>query len=936
MAYPSNTPIIDMSQLLKVAGVKNEPPPAAAPATPYGDRTFMDLVLTDMPDRIRAGQAKLAAGDYKGGKEDFDYVAKFTKDYEKDLWEFTNFKGSNFTGKAVAQGSYGLLSKKHLDEVDPASGRSYYQLTDPKQNPESVKHDALLRGLAPSAARFTEAARFGTGPEAAEAAEVLRIGEQAPAMKPKQVRAPDGSVVALPPVNDSASLNDWTNYYEENSAKLAANLPASVLSQMSPSVKVRHLRTSFEAGDRETGGAVLSVATKAVNDEKDMDDLGKANLFESTLKTFSEGRKAWGKMDDPMWAAKGARVIGELQSILPGRKLAESGAQVADIMKKTAERVSGFDIGDENVGILARTAYKRAYRQNEPLAEDEKRFANVMNRAYALGLNLKATPSLDAPLGKETGKPAGEADNGGFELFAGIGRQAIDAAAMASFAQGGQTSVDDELKYQVPAIEQDLKAIGVSDSDAARNGAILFAQMLSSGQEIDFAKLPEVLAQQPDLREFVGEANKKAVAEAESKGLPTPPALGDAVAQDAYARAARTIPETDPTGKPVDPAEREKKIKERANEDPAFNFMQAVEKIAPADLVFSLKAGAGDKIATQRAFTDTIAPAVSSVLFEQSPMFKYLHSQVPLSDLRRAETKDAAVKLAMDAYGSRVGLIKEASSSEALQKVISAQVSNIIDNLEQEARRNGAAGQRAPLSTIAGTGTAESLRDLARSRRLSSPETAAVVTDPFGGPAAVGETLTEASVAQDLGEAFFADIKVPEGQRGFAAAVKTKLWNLSSMPAPAAPAPEAAPAPVAPSFVDVSRFDGGTAGVKAGYEALKLASKKVGEPIRNAAVRRLVEDKLPRLMEGLPRSSYLRGTMAARTMATSGASVDDVLSAFMDSFSAEERRIVEANRADKLETLRATKEIQVAAAAAAAAGQSMVPGTVDEAAPGTK
>jgi hypothetical protein len=225
-----------------------------------------------------------------------------------------------------------------------------------------------------------------------------------------------------------------------------------------------------------------------------------------------------------------------------------------------------------------------------------------------------------------------------------------------------------------------------------------------------------------------------------------------------------------------------------------------------------------------------------------------------------------------------------------------------------------------PLSGALGAEDAGTQRRLAAGRGVTTPTYAV---------AGLGEVPTEViatpeDVARELSDMFFADIKsaVPDGQRGFGMAAKTKIRNLSMLPAPA---PIGEKLPEIP--LNMARL-GSSSNVRSGFLALKQVSEKLGKPIKDAAVRKLVMEDLPKLMDGMPSSVQLRGRIAAKRMADEGGDVDDIMTAFEKSFGIEELRAAKA----RMETKAAEIKLRNQASGVSVLGNA----DVVETSPGTK
>ena len=97
-ALPARPPVFRYPSANTGDSVVSLPPvqvSPAAPASPYAGKTFAQMLISDMPNRISLARAKITAGDIDGGREDLKYVEDFTKAHEGTLTEFTQFQGEN-------------------------------------------------------------------------------------------------------------------------------------------------------------------------------------------------------------------------------------------------------------------------------------------------------------------------------------------------------------------------------------------------------------------------------------------------------------------------------------------------------------------------------------------------------------------------------------------------------------------------------------------------------------------------------------------------------------------------------------------------------------------------------------------------------------------------------------------------------------------------
>lgn len=838
------------------------------------NKTFAELLTTELPSRLaRAKQMWASAGDAAGAKAELDALDKFARDNRDTLRTLTRYQGQDDLAKDVAEQARDLVSGAYRLEFATMG-------QDAEIKAKVAQKQALDMGLDAESADVYKRMVADKDPEAialwnasgAPAQAEPRPGAAGKGATPQAARAAAAGI-------DPADIKGFIGYAKTAGAKLAGNIEKPVLDLMPPDDRAKALRMSYDSGDKESGGIVLDTAARVARAaDGGTDGRGKLNAFQSALVASNEAMQAWGDAGDPVRRAMGVKIMASLADSLPGTAFVSQKQQVVGVMKSVSSALDqyrnlGVDFDEKKASVYARAVYNRTYRPAVPLSGEEALMADVMTKANMYGGNITVSRvSADPAKGQE--------DKSGYDILAGVAREHVQGAAAAAMANG--TSIETEMASRSLGLAQTLRMMGVADAASAESGAKMLSELIAGGKEVDIANMVNALGQSDLLRDLVGRANAKDVQKED---------MGAAVPVDLEA----TTPDL--------------ALRKNIN-----NVDVRTRDLAP---------GAGDVRATERAFVSAVAPTVTGVVLEGSPMFKYLFTEVPTADLDKPEVRESAVARVMDAYARVHPTAASGSDPAALRAFAEKHVSAVISNLATEADKVGRSSNL-PLSSATGVEDAEVQRRLAAGR-LVVGAAPAVVSSTYT-PANIPSKLpvSPENVAKELADVFFADIKavVPEGQRGFGMAAKTKIRNLSVLPPPVA----AKDKPVELSF-NIARV-GGTEGTRAGFLALKQVSDKLGKPIKDAAVRKLVTEDIPRLMDGMPSSAQLRGRLAAKKMADDGRDVDEIMAAFEKSFGLEEVRAAKAMLEMKAAEIKLRNQ---------AAGIGTLGGSDEaEAAPGTK
>lgn len=786
------------------------------PPVDSGNKSFAQILITDIPSRLNLMQQKLAKGDIVGAEKLRDSVLKFTDDNSDVLNRLTGFRGTDPVTRRAAEQAMSLVSQSFLDEKTSA-------MFDPRLNPESVKFDAIALGLDASGRKYLAQARYGDGAAAAEAAAVAGYLHDGRAVSQPAEKATKQSIEANDRIDDPSTFNTWARYYDSNRSKVMSTIPETVLQQLAPDAIVGTMRKTFEAGDQAAGGALAGLAMSAVGEAADASDLEKANLWKSATDVIGSGMKAWGAGDD-MQVAQGARVLSAIKALAPGRTFAANRQTIISVMGQAsvaakAAASAGVQMPQDKLDSVARVLYMRAANPTQALTGDDAATAKTLADVKTLSDRVVApvAPYEPVPAQGKDQPPAETVVASGYGSLLQSMQSEVSAAGMQALANG--TQIKDELETRKASISDRLLAAGAGSREDANNAAALVVMALGSGQEVDLRKLPELV------RKFAG------VKEFEYQGL-------DKIALMPQTAVAKTMNEARLR---VFDAKRAGDMAllsavTRAEENPAFGPGALTAGAARRNLgeVFS-----------------SIAKTVAAPDRDRSRAFSML-LQTPMQDLESPKTQKAAADAFVAQFKTENPVVAAGLPGGALEKIAEDYV----------------ASTAAGLRSLDPTATTLLAGDRLGAASFVPPAETAVL--PAGGAYPVAPrpgTGDPARVAQRLTEAYLTGLD-PE-KPGFISRLRQKAILTSNATPVAAEAtgPRLAGAngqPVSPQEVapkvDLTKLAG--VDVKAGLAGLEAVRRKADRPIHDAMSRQLILEDLPGLLKRMVAQGSLPETAA--------------------------------------------------------------------------
>lgn len=867
--------IIDMGKLKRhyrsVMGIP-EPAPAPEPVSPYGDSTFADLVLTELPDRLRSAESKFKAGFGDDADADIAYVRDFTSKYRNELSDFASFRGTNGLGVAMAKGATALLEESYMTRLDAVR-------QDPAVRRRAAERSARALGGGDAMTDMFVGVDNGD-PEAIMLASVYQ-GLKPAAPKP----APRGVGTEAPPAAPvpGADPVKFPGYVRDSRQLLTSGLSEDTLSAFGAVQTFGTLGKLFTAGDYHAGGALSRIVNKAARAPAGADPLQTAATLASAADTVTAAVDAFGAAGDPMRSRTAAAVLEALQDLGPADSIIAQRQKLNTVMADTAMRMEaqaarGFPMDDAAASLYARTRYQST--GGGPLGPAEARLAKTLGEAQSWRNAIVMSP-IDVATGAKGAPEPGL----GYGILARIISGAVDVGEAAAAVSG--TGLAGQRAAVQDAIARGFEAIG-GGAEGSQALAAVVAQALEGGETVSVASLPQLLGREP--------------------APPAPEGPRDRVLGNALQRAYEAEPVAASDGTPRTEAERlqaaEKKVRAPGYaEDLGLNLQSAVMRVDPATVDLFTR-GFGDRNATMRNVEEALEGDAKALLGDQSPAFRYAYEEVPVRDLGKEETKAEIRKRFLAEMETRNPLLKRGIDSAAADEAANAYATALVKSLKDTAAASGAGGS-VPLLTAVGTE--------AGPRKEAAEKAGAVAFSPEWAGRVLSRELkmawrpmrTERLLSRFLAQGFLKDVAeaVPEDRRGFAAKAHEKVMKLSRVQAP--PAEPEAP----PKWLN-ELGAGGPAGLKAARETAELLDKVAGRPIRDQRKARLAAE-----FTGMIRGVALPGDdMTLAWNAMIAASRDDITPEAMV-----ERLAKAAGLASRLKSARAAQDKAAQAKAVQAA-----------------
>lgn len=485
-------------------------PVEETPAPEEAPRTFAQKILVDFPAMIRSATTAYQAGDIETGNRYRDEIRNFSRTYEADLMEFSNFQGENTIGSMVAQASANMLIGAHEN--------AWGLLTDPRTNPNAIQYKATQYGWGPRTTEMETRATQDRDPYAIAILAASR-GLSGPQARsggaPEQPQGVSGGDQTEPFLGYATTLKD----------RLEVELPPEVREGMTPSDWAEMALSGYNHGDADASMAFASLAIEDIKANQGASPRDAVNQFRSAMTTIGEAVQAATlaaglEGDDPAFRARMGDVVEEAHRFMPEVSLVNQ----RSLLRETMHAVGATVAAGQSYGVsYDDDALKRVARiqmsNSNPNALTDRRDREVLENTQKLAQvseGIKATPLDMDPAeaqGVTTGVRKVTTEKGGEEVQYSKGGRALEEAL-----KGVMMAATARVLAGDPLEEAVLANVGMVQSTLIANGggeinpqdaldlATVVVLAAVDGRKIDPNNLEDSLRQDEGIVEAAGEA----------------------------------------------------------------------------------------------------------------------------------------------------------------------------------------------------------------------------------------------------------------------------------------------------------------------------------------------------------------------------------------------------------------------------------------------
>ena len=350
-------------------------------------RTLTQSLLIDMPELVQNANVAYVSGDIEKANAIRDEIRAFRSGSEAALFDASTFRGSNEMARPTANAALKMLSLEH--ETRWAS------LANPRTNPASMQHQAMVEGWGPQTTEIKALAIQGRDPEA------MAIVSRAPAAPQKRSSTRSSRGVSQSPAGDEEA---WYGYAGTMIERMKGQMSEEDQASITSNDWADLAQTGFNNGDRDLGMTLSNRAMQEVSSfGEGMDSRQKFNLMKSTMSTLGQAVNTAmsaagpGAADDPVLKNALINAVYDSAEILPGKRIIDDAGALKYVLgsvgvaRKAAEDI-GKSLPVEALGGIARITAATRSGQTDKLSEADRTIYSNTRQVGTIRAGVKNTP----------------------------------------------------------------------------------------------------------------------------------------------------------------------------------------------------------------------------------------------------------------------------------------------------------------------------------------------------------------------------------------------------------------------------------------------------------------------------------------------------------------------------------------------------------------